>query len=204
MSYGRKRGLNINPMWVIIGVCVVIFMTQVFDPTGKIELRFALIPQLLTQEPWTLFTYIFLHGSWSHILFNMITLYFFGSFVTALVGETVFLTTFFVGGIAGGLAFYLFSFIPTPYFQPTYYSIVVGASGAIYALGGFLVAMRPKTRVVTFPIPIPMPLWVAILIGFVLVSFYGNVAWQAHLGGLVYGLAIGYYYRRKETGRRYY
>jgi len=64
--------------------------------------------------------------------------------------------------------------------------------------------MRPNTKVITFPIPIPMPLWVAILIGFVLVSFYPGVAWQAHLGGILYGAAVGYYFHRRETGGRYY
>jgi membrane associated rhomboid family serine protease len=53
-----------------------------------------------------------------------------------------------------------------------------------------------------FPLPIPMPLWESILIGFLLISFYSNIAWQAHLGGLLFGAAVGYYYRRREY-RRY-
>jgi len=204
MSYGRNRGLNVNPLWVIIGVNVVIFLVSILDQRGLIENRFALIPADIGQQPWTLLTYMFLHASIWHILFNMLTLYFFGTFAVALVGETAFLTTYFVGGIMGGLVFLLFSFIPLPYFQDTQYAAVVGASGAIYALGGLLMVMRPNTKVITFPIPIPMPLWVAILIGFVLVSFYPGVAWQAHLGGILYGAAVGYYFHRRETGGRYY
>jgi membrane associated rhomboid family serine protease len=46
-------------------------------------------------------------------------------------------------------------------------------------------------------------LWVAILIGFVLVSFYPGVAWQAHLGGIVYGAAVGFYFRQRERRGRY-
>lgn len=202
MSYRRNRGLNINPIWVIIGVCVVIYLFSSFDPRSLIENRFALIPIEINTQPWTLLTYMFLHGSIWHLLFNMLTLYFFGTFAIALVGETAFLTTYFVGGIVGGLAYLAFAFIPGSYFQSTQYSAVVGASGAIYALGGLLIVMRPNTRVVTFPIPIPMPLWVAILIGFVLVLIYPNVAWQAHLGGILYGAAVGYYFRRRETGGR--
>ena len=204
MSYGRNRGLNVNPLWVIIGVNVVIFLVSILDQRGLIENRFALIPADIGQQPWTLLTYMFLHASIWHILFNMLTLYFFGTFAVALVGETAFLTTYFVGGIMGGLVFLLFSFIPLSYFQDTQYAAVVGASGAIYALGGLLMVMRPNTKVITFPIPIPMPLWVAILIGFVLVSFYPGVAWQAHLGGILYGAAVGYYFHRRETGGRYY
>jgi uncharacterized protein len=204
MSYGRNRGFNLNPIWVIIGVCVVIYLFSAISQSYLIERRFALIPSEISQQPWTLLTYMFLHGSIWHIAFNMLTLYFFGSFAMALVGETSFLTTYFVGGIMGGLAFWLFSFIPIPYFQQTQHVMVVGASGAIYALGGLLIVMRPNTRVVTFPIPIPMPLWIAILVGFALVAFNPGVAWQAHLGGILYGAAVGFYFRRKETGGRYY
>ncbi len=207
MSYGRNRGLNLNPIWVIIGVCVVIFFVSSIDQRNLIENRFALIPAYIGQQPWTLLTYMFLHSPFPniwHILFNMLTLYFFGTFAMALIGETAFLTTYFVGGIVGGLAYLLFSYIPIPYFQETQYIAVIGASGAIYALGGLLIVLRPNTRVVTFPIPIPMPLWVAILVGFVLVAFYPGVAWQAHLGGIIYGAAVGYYFRRRERGGRYY
>jgi uncharacterized protein len=202
MSY-RPRGFQgVNPLWVIIGVNVVIYLATIFDQSGLIFDRFGLTPFTLVPQPWTVLTYMFLHASVWHILFNMLTLYFFGTFVMALVGETTFLTTYFVGGIVGGLFYFLFSYIPLGYFQSSAYSVVVGASGAVYALGGFLIAMRPNTRVISFPIPVPMPLWIAVLIGFALVYFYPNVAWQAHLGGLVYGLLIGYYFRRKEF-RRY-
>jgi len=78
------------------------------------------------------------------------------------------------------------------------YSIAIGASGAVFALGGVLAVMRPKLRVFVFPIPAPLPLWVAVIGGFLVVSFFPNVAWQAHLGGLAFGLAIGYFFRKRE------
>jgi membrane associated rhomboid family serine protease len=56
-------------------------------------------------------------------------------------------------------------------------------------------------RVFIFPIPVPMPLWVAIIGGSILISFLPGIAWQAHLGGLVAGLLCGYYFRKKG---RYY
>jgi uncharacterized protein len=197
MSYRRYRRAGINPIWVIIGVNIVIFLVSLplFDPRGIIDSSFALHPATLGEKPWTIFSYMFLHASWPHIIFNLLTFYFFGTFTIALIGETAFLITYFVGGIAGGLVYFLLSF-------PLGYGAgVVGASGAIYALGGLLMVMRPNTRVYTFPIPIPMPLWIAILVGFVLVSFFPGVAWQAHLGGIAYGAAIGYYYRRREMRR---
>ena len=80
-------------------------------------------------------------------------------------------------------------------------SIAVGASGAVFALGGTLAMMRPKLRVIVFPIPVPLPLWVAVIGGFVILSFLPYVAWQAHLGGLIIGSIAGYTFKRKE---RYY
>jgi membrane associated rhomboid family serine protease len=196
MSYRPYRQQGINPIWVIIIVNIIVYIATVINRNIIFE-RFGLIPAFLSQEPWTLFTYMFVHSGIFHILFNMIALYFFGMFTFQLVGEVAFLVTYFGGGIIGGLMYIILA----PVFGAEY-SIVVGASGAIYALGGLLVIMRPNTRVIAFPIPIPMPLWVAILIGFVLITFYPGVAWQAHLGGLLLGAAVGLFYRRRER-RRY-
>jgi membrane associated rhomboid family serine protease len=79
----------------------------------------------------------------------------------------------------------------------------VGASGAIFALGGALAMLRPKLPVLVFPIPVPMPLWIAVIGSFVVLSFIPSVAWQAHLGGLIVGLVAGYFFRRRER-RSYY
>jgi uncharacterized protein len=197
MSYRPYRRPGINPVWIIMGVTVVVFLATLINEQ-VIYFRFGLIPALIGEAPWTVLTYIFVHASWYHIIFNMLTLYFFGTFTIALIGETAFLTTYFVGGIAGGLLFLALASL-----TGTSNSVLVGASGAIYALGGLLMVLRPNTRVITFPIPIPMPLWIAILIGFVLVSFIPGVAWQAHLGGIIYGALVGYYFRRRERRGRY-
>lgn len=207
MSYRPYRRTGINPIWVLIGVNCAILIAEFINPLQIFD-KFALSRSVVSTEPWTLITYMFVHGglnfnagvysldiglSFWHLFANMLTLYFFGTFVIALVGETAFLVTYFIGGIVAGLFFILLS--------PN--GGVVGASGAVYALGGLLMVMRPNVRVYTFPLPIPMPLWIAILIGFVLVSFNSGVAWQAHLGGIIYGAAVGYYYRRRERRGRY-
>ena len=70
------------------------------------------------------------------------------------------------------------------------------------ALGGVLAVMRPKLPVFVFPVPVPIPLWVAVIGGFLVISLFPHVAWQAHLGGLVFGLIAGYFFSRKE--RRFY
>lgn len=202
MSYGRRSSFYLNPLYVLIGVNTIILIAT-FINENLIFSRFALIPALVGQEPWTLFTYMFLHAGLWHLIGNMITLYFFGIYVIALIGETNFLTTYFIGGIVGALLFFVLSPL-----TGTSYAVCVGASGAIYALGGVLVAMVPKVKVYSLPIPIPLPLWVVIVFGFFITMLLSlevssfNVAWQAHLGGLVYGLAIGYYFRSRRQ-RRY-
>jgi len=82
------------------------------------------------------------------------------------------------------------------------FSIAIGASGAVFALGGVLAVMRPRLRVFVFPIPAPVPLWAAVIGGFLILSFFPDVAWQAHLGGLAFGLIIGYFFRRRERAFR--
>ncbi|MDP2917070.1 MAG: rhomboid family intramembrane serine protease [Dehalococcoidia bacterium] len=180
-----------NPIWVLIIVTFVVFIARLVRP--ELVLTFGLRPISFLQRPWTLVTSMFVHADFGHIIGNMFTLYFFGSFLMSLVGETAFLVTYFVGGIVGSLVYLL---LPSSLFAP-----MIGASGAIFAVGGALAVLRPKQTVYVFPIPAPIPLWVAVIGGFVIVSLLPSVAWQAHFGGLVYGLATGYFFRRRERRR---
>jgi membrane associated rhomboid family serine protease len=111
------------------------------------------------------------------------------------LGTLKFLIIYFAGGILGSIVFLLL--------PPSAPAVAVGASGAIFALGGVLAVMRPRLRVIVFPIPVPLPLWIAIIGIFVVFFFIPSVAWQAHLGGLVLGLVAGYIFRRRER-RLYY
>jgi len=56
--------------------------------------------------------------------------------------------------------------------------------------------MRPNLRVFIFPIPAPIPLWIAVIGGFVILSLLPLVAWEAHLGGLVFGFVAGYFFKK--------
>lgn len=80
-------------------------------------------------------------------------------------------------------------------------ALAVGASGAVFALGGALTVMMPRLRVFIFPIPAPIPLWVAVIGGFIILTFLPYIAWEAHLGGLLFGLVVGYIL--KGRGRYY-
>jgi len=135
---------------------------------------------------------MFTHAGFWHIAANMLTLYFFGTYLSMLVGRNKFLLIYFGGGILSNILFILLS---SPF------SIAVGASGAIFALGGALAVMRPRLKVFVFPIPIPIPLWAAVIGGFFILTILAiplNIAWQAHLGGIVFGLIAGYIFRRRE------
>jgi len=195
MSY-RSRSDNIAPVLGIIIVCFLVYIgTIVAGMMGH-----DLIPLLglqtasFLERPWTIVTNLFVHGGIWHLLFNMITLYFFGTFLIRLVGTRDFLFIYFLGGIVGNIFFMLFAYF---YFLTSPYSIVIGASGAVFALGGALAVLTPRLRVFVFPIPVPMPLWVAVIGGFVILVFVGGVAWQGHLGGLVFGLLAGLVLRRR-------
>jgi len=183
------RAVSLNVLWFLVALNVLIFIITLLRPQSVINLL-GLTPGLLSQQPWTIVTSMFVHdpGIWTHILFNMISLYFLGSFLIRAAGEKSFLAIFFLGGLAGNILFILLA-------DP--YSTGIGASGAIYALGGALAVMLPRVPVLVFPIPVPMPLWGAILI-FLLFSFLPGIAWQAHLGGLLLGLIAGLILRKRR------
>jgi len=133
-------------------------------------------------------TNLFVHANFGHIFFNMLALLFLGSFATRLVGQWSFLAVYFAGGIVGNI-FYI-GMAPSNI-------VAVGASGAIFSLGGTLVALAPKVKVIVFPVPAPVPLWTAVIGGFLVLMIIPNVAWQGHLGGLLLGLGAGYFLKRK-------
>jgi len=196
------RAVNLNVLWFLIALNVVIFIITLVRPEAVIS-RFGLITAELSHQPWTLITSMFVHHPriWTHILFNMISLYFLGSFLIRVAGQRSFLAVFFLGGLAGNLLVILYAHL-------TGFPIVgLGASGGVLALGGALAVIIPKAPVIIFPIPVPMPLWVAIVIFFFILIILpmligGMISWQAHLGGLLLGLIAGLFFRRRR--RTYY
>jgi hypothetical protein len=140
---------------------------------------------------------MFMHAGLTHLLVNMISLMFIGSFVEKLVGKRRFLWIYFGGGLFAGILF-----VAVAFFTGTDLNVyAVGASGAIFALGGLLAVMTPRLPVLVMFI-IPMPMWAAMLVlmfGIWALSFsfglpIGNIA---HLGGLIVGVGYGSYLRYK-------
>jgi len=190
---------SLNAIWFLIVASILIFIVSVVTGGGIAQRSpiipfLGLTPALLPHQPWTIITNLFVHGGFTHILFNMISLYFLGSFLIRLVGEGNFLKVYFLGGIAGNILYILLG----PQNIPG-----VGASGAIFALGGALAIMAPNLPVLVFPIPIPMPLWAAMTFFLVISFFVRGIAWQAHLGGFLLGLSAGYLFKRRRRIRYY-
>ena len=182
----RTDNAGMNAILFLVALNILVFVFKLFRP--ELTYVLGLTPALVLQQPWTLITSMFVHASFNHILFNMISLYFLGSFLLRLVGEAHFLKVYFIGGLAGNLLYVLLG----PAMIPG-----VGASGAIFAVGGALALMAPKLPVVVFPLPLPVPLWGAMTF-FLLISFVmAGIAWQAHLGGFLFGLLAGAYFKRR-------
>ncbi|OGN96585.1 MAG: hypothetical protein A2Z77_01065 [Chloroflexi bacterium RBG_13_51_36] len=189
------RAVNLNVLWFLIALNVLIFVIELavggypITVANPVVRLLGLARVLLAQQPWTIITAIFVHGGPAHIIFNMISLYFLGSFFLRAVGERSFLAVFFLGGLAGN-ALYLLLAPPN--------AIGIGASGVVFAIGGALAVLVPRVPVIVFPIPIPIPLWVAILIFFLLSFLFAGIAWQAHLGGVLAGLIAGLIIRKRR------
>ena len=190
----------INPIFLIIGLNVFMFIAVTVSGDLVYQLAMYSPVELFSQYPWGVFTSIFVHQEFFHLFANMFTLYFFGSFLMRLVKDKWFWLIYIGGGLLGNLFFLGFETL----LNPDVASLAIGASGAIFALGGALAVLTPNTRVFVFPIPTPMPLWIAVVGGFVILSFIPGIAWQAHLGGLLFGAAAGYLLKRRGGRASYY
>ena len=183
-----------TPIWVLMAINLIFFIAALIQKTVIFD-TFGFTPNEFLSQPWTIITNMFVHdGAW-HIIINMLMLYFFGSYILGLLGEVRFLIVYFVGGLAGNLLFFLLG---------TEYAIVVGASGAIYAIMSALAVMRPRLKVLVWFL-VPVDLWIMVVIMgaliFVTQIGSGYIAWQAHLGGMIVGLVAGLYFRKQERGR---
>ena len=145
--YKSYRGFNLTPVWVLITINFLLFIATLID--YRLIFLLGLQPAAFHDMPWTIVTNLFIHAGIGHIIANMITLYFFGSFLSRLIGRRSFLIVYFLGGILGNIGYLLM--------PPSPLAIAVGASGAIFALGGMLAVMVPKLRVFVFPIPALFP-----------------------------------------------
>ncbi len=142
-------------------------------------------------QPWRALTVLLVHGGLWHLLLNMLSLWMMGRILEPLLGRWRFLSLYLISGVAGSVVMALFD--PT---QP-----VVGASGAIFGTFGALMVITRRLGgdITGIAVIVGMNLVIGFIPGF-------NVAWQAHLGGLIGGLAVGAIYaatrRADQRGRQ--
>jgi membrane associated rhomboid family serine protease len=177
-----------NATIILIVLCVLVFLFGYVDRGGRLVYLY-LIPNYVLQAGawWQVLTYMFVHGSWSHIFFNMLALFLFGIQLERHMGSTEFLLYYFVCGIGAGIFTVLVNSATGQGNIP-----VVGASGAIYALLLGFAAFFPDARIFIFGIiPIRAPVAVAVYAGIEIVSqftnFQSGVAHLTHLAGLAFG-----------------
>lgn len=185
---GAIRPGNSVVTTTLIALNVFVFLLQ---QTGAgLERRFGLVPVAVDRDGqyYRLITAAFLHANVLHILFNMWALYVVGSQLEQTLGRSRYLTLYVLSALGGSTLYYLVAPIG---------SNGVGASGAVFGLFGalFVVARRlalDSSGIVTI-----------IVINIVFSFTFPNVAWQAHLGGLITGalLAAAYAYSPRPLRR---
>ena len=211
--FADENPTNKKPVisWLIIFACSSIFLNQLFDPayiTEQTFLSFGMIPAILFGyselsghlkiiPPFlSIFTSMFLHGGWMHIVGNMTYLYIFGDNIEERLGKLKFIIFYLVTGIVAAFS--------QAIIDPTSTIPMIGASGAIAGvLGGYLV-LYPKANIKVF-------FWFIIFVkvirirafivlgGWIIIQFIsfngtdinsGSVAYAAHIGGFISGVLL--------------
>ena len=174
---------------------LAVFVLTFFAPA--LVVRLGLRPADLFGEfaVWQLVTYMFVHAGVSHIFFNMLALWMFGTELERIWGTRFFLRYYFATGIAAAITTILVSLLPYPIAARLFGTVTIGASGAIYGLllaYGLTFPNRPIY--VYFVFPIAAKYFVMIMGLIALLSAAGDsggsIAHITHLGGLVAGYVL--------------
>ncbi|MEG0384637.1 rhomboid family protein [Solibacillus cecembensis] len=178
----------------IIAINFIVFIITLIPGIGK-EILYAGMSVnafISAGEWWRIITSMFLHSGFTHVLFNMFSLFLFGPELEKIAGKMRFLTIYFLAGIFGVAATFLFE-------DPYYAS--VGASGAIYGIFGAFAALVYYTRN-SFPQlkQIILPL---IVISVIMTFLTPNINITAHLGGLATGFILGFVYFNSKNMLRW-
>jgi membrane associated rhomboid family serine protease len=218
---GDNEVRGAGPGVLTIGLVVINVIVFLFEATmGQQELQqfintYGVIPAEITQgyNLGTLFTSMFLHGGWMHLISNMLYLWVFGDNIEHVLGEIGYIIFYLVGGLAASAAHILFNLnsqIPS-----------VGASGAIAAVLGAYLVMFPKSRVRVLLFTgygmgvrrvtalIFLGIWAVSQLFSGLASLgaetaqTGGVAVWAHIGGFVFGLIIGFFFKSQADNLQF-
>jgi membrane associated rhomboid family serine protease len=179
-----------------------------FSPQGSaineaITNNFELVAPIkqFIRKPWTLITYCFTHYGFLHLLFNMLTLFWFGTLVQEFIGSRKLLNIYIIGGLASGLIYIAIYNLLALSAQPggivTLNNInpnILGASAAVYAVMFAAVALLPEYEFYFFGIVLIKIKYIAWF--FLLLSFVVPSSGVSHLGGALAGYSYIYLLRR--------
>ncbi len=203
--------------YTLIFLNVVVFLFEFSLPQESGEafvIQYGSIPvEILSGEDlYTLFTSMFLHGGWMHLIGNMLFLWVFADNIEAVVGTFNFLIFYVLGGIT---ATFIHDVV-NPYSEIP----VVGASGAISAVMGAYLIMFPAARIKVWilflftsayvPALLFLGIWIVqqLITGFgslgLGVEEQGGVAWWAHIGGFAFGMVAGFLARKNYSSKYRY
>ena len=183
---GRVSGRPVVTL-AIISLCAVAFMGELTIPGFMDQFQFE--PLLGVDEPWRFVTAAFLHANVLHIAFNMFALWMVGPFLETSLGRARYITLYLLAALSGSVAMVVAAWVTSPVIHDDVASGwmvgVVGASGAVFGLfGAVLVVLKRTGRSAQGIIGV---LVINGILGFVI----QGIAWQAHLGGLLAGAALG-------------
>jgi membrane associated rhomboid family serine protease len=204
---------------LVLANCIVYFFFQegvVYRIGDNILVSFAVVPTELIQqgflsrpvtavppetmmvpEGFTLLTYMFLHGNFPHLLWNMVFLYVFGDNVEDAMGHVRFLFFYLICGIFAG--------VTHAFISPQSAVPLIGASGAVAGVIAAYLMLHPNVRLwvlVLFRLPLRVSagfailVWIALQLYSVFAGVQDNTAWWAHIGGLIAGAVLILFMRR--------
>jgi len=180
----------------LIGANVAVYLLQwvAGEMFGmNLAWTFGLIPYAVVQQlrVWQLVTYMFLHGGFMHLLFNMLALWMFGTDLERTWGTRYFLKFYFLTGIGAAILTIVFSLLPSTVSGDLYKIPIIGASGAIYGLLLGYALYFPERPILIFLFPVPAKYAVMIIGAIAFFSGDSNgIANTTHLGGLLVGYLL--------------
>ncbi len=189
---------------LLLAVNIVVFVVYWLSASGilsndgfavEIEDKFVMVPYNIVhgQRLYTLFTSMFMHAGWVHLLGNMLYLFIFGDNVEDVFGHVGYFLFYIVCGLAAAFAHIMSLTSPADF-----YVGVLGASGAISGVLGAYAMLYPKAKVITlvFYLVLPVPAIAFLGFWFVMQWLYaafdvsGGVAYWAHIGGFAAGMIL--------------
>ena len=210
---------NLIAINVLMFLALLAFERSGIDLNNLLGLHLFLAPDF---RPYQLVTYMFMHGGFTHILFNMYAVWVFGSILERVWGSSRFLLFYIVTGVGAGLMQELVQYLYYSMNLAQYTQVnmggglivpmaeylnlwtTVGASGAVYGILLAFAMTFPNEQLFMIPFPFPIKAKYFVMIFGALELFTGlsnnvgdNVAHFAHLGGMIFGIVLILYWRKK-------